>query len=931
MYKLTDGTELTAEIKKAFKENETQAYITYDNKTLTYDDYLINVSMNEERFVPDEGFIGQAVEREITIKLNNEDNQFNLENKEVEYYQGVKLKNGVIKYINFGKFIVLEPENNDTKETTEFIARDYMKKFNIPYVHTLGTNYTYLQLVQSLCQQAGVELGSTSFRNSNKIIASNPFINNEQCRFVLKQVAKIAFSVAYIGQDNKLYIGFENKTTVDESITTDEYIELEDNEQTKPITVVTLRSSEVPAEGYSIKDNELINSSANYNMVNVIDTQKTIGELNVIPNNGKLTINGSVLTSADVEISNPNNYIRLKAGKSYSVIAYTEGYGQTGSIIEFNNNTTSVLNDLIITNSDYNIMNITPEEDIIIDKIDLEVYPTIKNYTLELMIVEGTYTAENAPEFIKFEKLGEHELVIEEDYFAYSEELRIDLIQAASALFGLTYSPIKVSLLGSVYLGFNDVIEVTNLKGEKFKTYCFNLNSEYKGTLYNDIESPALTNVEQEYEYEEEVDLARRRTFIEIDKANQKITASVERIDENEEAITLLELTADGLQTQVSQKIGANEVISTINQSAEKILIKANRISIESSYFTLAENGIITATSGTIGGINITDTGLFWSGKASTDGFGLWKINTHTQGDNSIIFHAGSNNQNIGNAGVRILQNGTTYMKNLIVESSFVNVSEGNTGGGINILGNLPFIDFHANNATNFTTRLIDYGSRFLIASDYDISLVNRTNQIYRNLYLSRLFMDGDNVLVWQSEGNMLLSSITGVSVVNQNNSAFNRINASEFCFGASPITMRFSTTNNIRYIGFRANNGIRAVNEDGSAYTTVNASDFVRNSSKRYKENIQDMSEDVQEKLMELRPVTFDYKKDSMMTGKNVGGLIAEEAEKVIEELVTYTNIDGEKQADGIDYSKLVPYLLKGYQILFNKVKAIEENLDNK
>ena len=860
MYKLTDGTELTAEIKKAFKENETQAYITYDNKTLTYDDYLINVSMNEERFVPDEGFIGQAVEREITIKLNNEENQFNLENKEVEYYQGAKLNDGTVKYINFGKFIVLKPENNDTKETTEFIARDYMKKFNIPYVHKLGSNYTYLQLVESLCEQAGVELGSTSFRNSDKIIANNPFIDNEQCRFVLKQVAKIAFSVAYIGQDNKLYIGFENKNTVDESITTDDYIELEDNDKIKPVTVVTLRSSEVPAEGYSLKDYDLINSSANYNMVDVIDTQKTIGELNVIPNNGKLTINGSVLASADVEISNPNNYIRLKAGKSYSVIAYTEGYGQTGSIIEFNNNTTSVLNDLIITNSDYNIMNITPEEDIIIDKIDLEVYPTIKNYTLELMIVEGTYTAENAPEFIPFEALGEHELVIEEDYFAYSEELRIDLIQAASALFGLTYSPIKVSLLGSVYLGFNDVIEVTNLKGEKFKTYCFNLNSEYKGTLYNDIESPALTNVEQEYEYEEEVDLARRRTFIEIDKANQKITASVERIDENEEAITLLELTSEGLKTQVSQKIGANEVISTINQSAEKILIKANRISIESSYFTLAENGVIHA-------------------------------------------------------------------KDLIIESPNINVSQGSSSSGVNILGISPFIDFHLNNATNFTTRLIEYSSGFLVASDHDLQVVNRDNTAYRNIWVSRVLLDGNTIQVFQSNGEILLTSAAGVRVTNTNNTALLSLHSSRTYYDNDSVFIWQSGY----YMLLSSPNGVSVVNENNSQFRNIQASDFVRSSSRRYKTNIKDMSEDTEDKLMKLRPVTFDYKKESKMTGKNVGGLIAEEVENVIKELVTYKNINGENLADGIDYSKLVPYLLKGYQILFNKVKALEENLDNK
>lgn len=862
MYKLTDGTELTAEIKKAFKENETLAYITYEDKILAYDDYLTSVSMNEERFVPDEGFIGQAVEREITIKINNEDNQFNLENKEVEYYQGVKLNNGKIEYINFGKFIVLEPENNDTKETTEFIARDYMKKFNIPYVHTLGTNYTYLQLVESLCEQAGVELGSTSFRNSNKIIANNPFINNEQCRFVLKQVAKIAFSVAYIGQDNKLYIGFENKNTVDESITTDDYIELEDNDKIKPVTVVTLRSSEVPAEGYSLKDYDLINSSANYNMVDVIHEQRIVSGFTITPINGILNIKGK---SADIinliRISELGWKTTLKAGKPYTFIVNIDNVSNVNNRIEFSRNTHDNFYYVYLKNIGNNILNVTPTEDILLNNIDISIYlRTYMNSNIKIMIVEGTYTAENAPEFIKFEALGEHELVIEEDYFAYSEELRIDLIQAASALFGLTYSPIKVSLLGSVYLGFNDVIEVTNLKGEKFKTYCFNLNSEYKGTLYNDIESPALTNVEQEYEYEEEVDLARRRTFIEIDKANQKITASVERIDENEEAITLLELTSEGLKTQVSQKIGANEVISTINQSAEKILIKANRISIESTYFTLADNGVIHA-------------------------------------------------------------------KDLIIESPNIDVSQGNSSSGVNILGISPFIDFHLNSATNFTTRLIEYSSGFLVASDHDLQVVNRDNTAYRNIWVSRVLLDGNTIQVFQSNGEILLTSAAGVRVTNTNNTALLSLHSSRTYYDNDSVFIWQSGY----YMLLSSPNGVSVVNENNSQFRNIQASDFVRSSSKRYKTNIKDMSEDTEDKLMKLRPVTFDYKKESKMTGKNVGGLIAEEVENVIKELVTYKNINGKNLADGIDYSKLVPYLLKGYQILFNKVKALEENLDNK
>ena len=94
MYKLTDGTIPTEAVKKSFKQNSTVAYITYDNQKISYDTFLTSVDMNEERYVPDEGFIGQAVAREIEIKVDNKDNYFDLENKEVEYYQGAIQNDG---------------------------------------------------------------------------------------------------------------------------------------------------------------------------------------------------------------------------------------------------------------------------------------------------------------------------------------------------------------------------------------------------------------------------------------------------------------------------------------------------------------------------------------------------------------------------------------------------------------------------------------------------------------------------------------------------------------------------------------------------------------------------------------------------------------------------------------------------------------------
>lgn len=63
--------------------------------------------------------------------------------------------------------------------------------------------------------------------------------------------------------------------------------------------------------------------------------------------------------------------------------------------------------------------------------------------------------------------------------------------------------------------------------------------------------------------------------------------------------------TAAEINLEVSKKVDENEVVSVINQSAEKIYIQSNRIEIQSDNFTLTDDGEITATAGDIAGFEI--------------------------------------------------------------------------------------------------------------------------------------------------------------------------------------------------------------------------------------------------------------------------------------------------------------------------------------
>lgn len=121
----------------------------------------------------------------------------------------------------------------------------------------------------------------------------------------------------------------------------------------------------------------------------------------------------------------------------------------------------------------------------------------------------------------------------------------------------------------------------------------------------------------------------------------------------------------------------------------------------------------------------------------------------------------------------------------------------------------------------------------------------------------------------------------------------------------------------------------LQAKNFSGS-YQPMYASAFTINSSRRVKENVSPMSDSEARKIMDLQIVNFDY-----INGENdQHGLIAEDAFRILPNIVlgdiSVSDDDTKGIAQiGIDYSRLVPYLVKMVQLqqieiedLMHKVK---------
>jgi hypothetical protein len=113
---------------------------------------------------------------------------------------------------------------------------------------------------------------------------------------------------------------------------------------------------------------------------------------------------------------------------------------------------------------------------------------------------------------------------------------------------------------------------------------------------------------------------------------------------------------------------------------------------------------------------------------------------------------------------------------------------------------------------------------------------------------------------------------------------------------------------------------GIKGITVTGSPVLVATDDQLgVISSSARFKENIVDMDND-SDKIMELRPIAFTYKKDDAKTKQY--GLIAEEVAEILPELVSY---DKEGLPFSVYYEKLPAMLLNELQKLNSRADAIE------
>lgn len=436
---------ITEEFKERLLNGKiTRAYLkvlatdTQSEFTIDENNYLKDLTFEELRYVPEEGFIGGTVAKRVTGNFNNIDNSFSIQDREFELYMGVDLEDETTEYIKYGTYIVQKPEDDQVNDNTSFEALDYMIKLNLPWVDRMTYPCTLKELFDDLVAQSGLSTKVTSFLNQDFIVENNQFEEGTTRRDVLKAIAQMAFNWARIDENNDIVMDFEKKDEVAETLTADNYYNFKKQDMYGPINVIVLRNSQVEGENITIRDEE--------------------------------------------------------------------------SIAQY----------------------------------------------------------------------GETELVISDNPFAYTQAKRAELIEAGRILFGLTYIPMSMDMIGYMYLNCKDKIKATNLNNETFETYLLNHTIEYAGTISDSMEAPASTKTETQYQFTPPMIEALKHTELLVDKANQRIDAVIKNISDTNEKMVEIEATLEGVTSTVS------EVVKKTNETSEKVdnlKSGANNLIVNSGYF----------------------------------------------------------------------------------------------------------------------------------------------------------------------------------------------------------------------------------------------------------------------------------------------------------------------------------------------------------
>lgn len=234
------------------------------------------------------------------------------------------------------------------------------------------------------------------------------------------------------------------------------------------------------------------------------------------------------------------------------------------------------------------------------------------------------------------------------------------------------------------------------------------------------------------------------------------------------------------------------------------------------------------------------------------------------------------------------------------------------TGGNFTLnmtSGDVVMKDFKAKSKFSLLDTSNNLRAWFNILPNGDTTLYMASSNYANVAMLSGTSSSGGDLKLARSNGNNAV--ILGTDALGNGGHLTMYNNAQKAIFGAG------NALTNGGELYLNNSSGTQTIYETGNT-GNITCVSLTQTSSRKVKKNIKDMTSEEARKLLELEPVSFDYKEEAQGTDRR--GFIAEDVAKVLPNVVTP---ETENAPASLDYIQLVPYLVKMVQ---EQQKDIEE-----
>lgn len=295
-------------------------------------------------------------------------------------------------------------------------------------------------------------------------------------------------------------------------------------------------------------------------------------------------------------------------------------------------------------------------------KEDINTYISCEYEDFETQLISKVQIRQEENDIGAIRGSGNNTYVVQDNFLVYGKSAS-ELRQISSRLFskinGVYYRPFKASLQGNPCIEVGDIV-VVNTKYKEVESYVLERTLKGIQALRDTFESKGV------FEYEEKVN-STNKDIKKLKGKTNKLERTVEKLnseiyDEENGLKTQIEQTAE----EITMKVSKGEVVSEINQSAEEVKIKGEKISLEGTItanenFKVLEDGSIQAKNGNFEGSIKSNSVEITGGTIRLDGIdkGAFPIrfrdtlgNVMELDSYSMMYYAGNQYTEVSSGGV---------------------------------------------------------------------------------------------------------------------------------------------------------------------------------------------------------------------------------------------------------------------------------------